>query len=219
MGLRLKAISAGRVFNQTDCVLVMGRRGCGKSHLAQKIQALWPRRIIIDSLNEYSEGEVVHSFHEFTEALLRLESSKPDEFTLVVQFHPDSDEGEHEFDEMLRLCFFFGNVQIVVEEVQLYSSPHALPEWLKKCLLIGRHNGLSLLFTTQRPGELNKTIFSQCIHIFCGQIIEGNDLRYISNILNQDADRLSSLPAREFLYFSEGEIKKINNDLKELPNS
>lgn len=197
----------------------MGRRGCGKSHLAQKIQALWPRKIIIDSVNEYSEGEVVHSFHEFTEALLRLENSKPDEFTLVIQLHPDGDEGEAEFDEILRLCFYFGNVQIVIEEPQNFSSPHKLPHWLKQCLLVGRHNGLSLLFTTQRPGELHKTIFSQCIHIFCGQIIEGNDLRYISNILNQDADRLSSLPAREFLYFREGDIKKINNDLKQLPNT
>ena len=207
------------MFNLTDCVLVMGRRGCGKSYLAQKIQALWPRRIIIDSLNEYSEGEVVHSFHEFTEAVLRLESAKPDEFTLVIQFDPDSVENEETFDEMLRLCFFLGNVQLVIEEVQLYSTPHKLPHWLKQCLLIGRHNQISLLFTTQRPGELNKTILSQCIHIFCGQIIEGNDLRYVSSFLNQDADRLSSLPAREFLYFSEGQIKKISNDLKELPNS
>lgn len=197
----------------------MGRRGCGKSHLAQKIQDLWPRKIIIDSLNEYTEGEIVHSFHDFSEALIRLESLNPDAFTLVVQFDPDTEEGEETFNEMLRLCFYFGNVQIVIEEVQLYSSPHKMPHWLKQCLLIGRHNNLSLLFTTQRPGELNKTILSQCIHIFCGQIIEGNDLRYISSFLNENSERLSSIPARQFLYFSEGNVKKITNDLKELPNS
>jgi len=170
--------------------------------------------VIIDSLNEYyEEGETVHSFHEFCEAMLRLKSMKQDNFTLVYQFDPESENGPELFDEIMRVCFYFGNIQVVIEEVQLYSSPHVLPKWLKHALLIGRHQGLSLLFTTQRPGELNKTVLSQCAHIFCGQIIEGNDLRYISSFLNQDSQKLSSLPERRFLYFNgSSEIREISND-------
>jgi DNA helicase HerA-like ATPase len=112
----------------------------------------------------------------------------------------------------MRVCYYFGHIQVVVEEVQLYSSPHTLSKWLKNCLLTGRHKGLSLLFTTQRPGELNKTILSQCSHIFCGQIVEGNDLRYVSSFLNEDSKRLSGLPPRRFLYFSDDGIKEISNE-------
>lgn len=206
-------------FNHTDCVLVMGRRGCGKSYLAKGVQNIWPRRIIIDSLNEYTEedyagAKVVHSFHEFCEALKKLHSVSQDNFVLIYQFDIESENHVDEFNEIMRLCFYFGNIQVVVEEVQLYSTPHQLPKWLKQCLLVGRHNNLSLLFTTQRPGELNKTILSQCSHIFCGQIIEGNDLRYVSSFLNQDADRLSKIPPRRFLYFYEGRVTEISNDFK-----
>lgn len=199
----------------TDCLLVMGRRGCGKSYLAKRLQELWPRKVIFDSLHEYQdECERANSFLEFCEIIARLKSASPDRFTLVVNFDIESEHSQSEFDQMLRLCYYYGNIQVIIEEVQNFSSPHNLPHWLKNCLLTGRHQNLSLLFTTQRPGELNKTILSQCSHIFCGSLIEGNDLRYISAFLRQDSQRLVQLPEREFLYFSSEGIKQITNDFK-----
>ena len=189
----------------------MGQRGCGKSYLAQGIQKIWPRRIILDTLSDYNEGEVVHSFHEFAERLQHFHSEKND-FTLIYKFDPESDLSAEEFEEILRLSYYFGNVQIVIEEIHNFSSPHVLPKWLKNCLLTGRHQNVSLLVTTQRPGELNKTILSQCGHIFVGKIVEGNDLRYISAFLRQDANRLVSLPERRFLYFSKNGVQEISND-------
>ena len=190
----------------------MGRRGCGKSYLAKRLQELWPKRVIIDSLNEYKEGIKVQSFQGFCTEIQKLKDTKAKSFVLIFQFNPEEDLNEETFNQILRVCYYFGNIQIVIEEVQLYASPHRLPHWLKQCLLTGRHKGLSLLFTTQRPGELNKTILSQCAHIFCGQIVEGNDLRYIASFLNQDAQRLSSLPERRFIYFSDDGIKEISNN-------
>ena len=151
-----------------DCLLVMGRRGCGKSYLAKKLQELWPRKIIFDTLHEYqSESETANSFLEYCDKLARLKSMSPDRFTLVVNFDIESEASQVEFNQMLRLAYYYGNVQIIIEEIQNFSSPHFLPLWLKNCLLTGRHQNISLLFTTQRPGELNKTILSQCAHIFC----------------------------------------------------
>lgn len=190
----------------------MGRRGCGKSYLAKRLQELWPKRVIIDSLNEYKDGDKVKTFKDFCEKLIEFKNTKAKSFVLVFQFNPEEELNEETFNQILRVCYYFGNIQIVIEEVQLYASPHRLPHWLKQCLLTGRHKGLSLLFTTQRPGELNKTILSQCAHIFCGQIVEGNDLRYIASFLNQDAQRLSSLPERRFIYFSDDGIKEISNN-------
>lgn len=201
-------------FQSHDCVLIMGTRGCGKSYLAQRIQKIWPRRVIIDSLNEYTEGTVVYSFNEFAQKLSEFKSVNQHDFELVYQFDPESNISEVEFEQIVRLCYYFGNIQLVIEEIQLYSTPHVLPHWLKNALLTGRHQNISLLFTTQRPGELNKTILSQCSHIFCGRIVEGNDLRYISGFLRQDANKLINLPERKFLYFSKNGISEINNDFK-----
>lgn len=197
----------------TDCILIMGTRGTGKSYLCQKLQLLWPRRVVIDTLDEYSEGEVVHSFHEFTEAMARFDREKAENFVLILKFDPESDDNAAEFDQIVRLCYYFGGIQLVIEEVQTFATPHNLPKWLKNALLTGRHQKMSLIFTTQRPGELHKTILSQCNHIFCGRIAEGNDVRYISSFLNQSSERLSSLPDRRFLYWSRGHVIEVENSL------
>lgn len=176
---------------------------------------MWPRRIIIDSLFEYGpdDGHVVSTFEEFSKYLIERKSDGSD-FVLIYQFEPESNVSQVEFDEIVRVAYYFGNVQLVIEEVQLYSTPHSLPKWLKQALLTGRHQNMSLLFTSQRPGEIHKTIISQCAHIFCGKIVEGNDLRYTSYFLGNDSEKLPLLADRKFLYRDEtGLVKEISNDI------
>jgi len=144
----------------------MGTRGCGKTTLSQNIQRVWPRRVILDTLDEYDSDLAVHSFDEFAEKMKALKNAKSQSFEVIYQFDPESTLSSTEFDEIMRLCYYFGNIQVVLEEVQLYASTHDLPHWLENCLLRGRHHNVSLLFTTQRPGNLNKTVLSQCQHIF-----------------------------------------------------
>lgn len=200
-------------FESHHCILVMGTRGCGKSTLAQNIQKIWPRRVVIDTLDEYPHDgpNVVHSFEQFAQRMDYFKEFNIQEFNLIFQFNPESKLSDVEFDQVMRLCYYFGNIQVVLEEIQEHSSVHALPHWLRQCLLKGRHQNISILATTQRPGELNKTVLSQCQHIFCGQIIEGNDLRYIAGFLRQAAERLVNLPKGQFIYFSSQGVTEINN--------
>jgi DNA helicase HerA-like ATPase len=199
----------------TDNILVMGRRGCGKSHLAKQIQKKFPRRIIIDTLNEYrNEGELFSNFSDFSKKLIQLKREKSKKFVLVYQASVESEDFEAEFNEILRISYYFGNIQIVIEEIQMHCHTGWIPSWLKKNLLIGRHQGISLLFTSQRPGEVHKTIVSQCHHIFCGKLIDSNDIKYVSNFLNQDSQKLISLPDRKFIYFDGINIREISNDFK-----
>lgn len=216
-------------FEGVDCILVMGRRGCGKSHLARMIQEfeksrgerLWSRRVIFDPLDEYKiekkkfpDRVAVHTFHQFTAALEHFKKTQSKSFELVVKIDPEASEElqELEFNEELKLCFYFEHIQIVVEEVQLFSNTHSLPKWLKNCLLIGRHKGLSLMFTSQRPGEVHKTILSQCHHVFCGQISEGNDLRYLSNFLGDETKKLPTFPRRRFLHYGPAGIAEFSSE-------
>lgn len=202
------------MITETDCLLIMGTRGCGKSYLCQMIQKIFPRRVIIDSVDEYPDENAVFSFDQFAQKIVELEKTGARDFEIVFKFDPEVGQNTEEFDELLRCLYYFGNIQIVIEEVQLFSAPHSVPKWLKNCLLTGRHQGLSLIFTTQRPGELNKTILSQCNHIFCGRLVEGNDLRYVSAFLNQDAAKLSTLQDRNFLYFSKNGVSEFSTNGK-----
>lgn len=201
------------MINSTDCAIVLGQRGCGKSFLAKGFQSLWPRRVIIDSLNEYSEGIIVHNFNDFADTLYHFHETNQKEFVLIYQFDFDSRISEEEFYQIIRVCYYLGNVQIVVEEIQLYTSVHSMPWSLENSLLTGRHQNISLLFTSQRPGMVNKTIISQCSHIFIGHIKESNDIRYLKGIIGDEAEKLRDLPDRKFLYFNRDGMQEISNDI------
>ena len=200
-------------FQYTDCLMVIGRRGCGKTFLSKNLQKIWPKKIIIDTLDEYEGQDVVYDFESFTQRLCELKNSDSQNFELIVRFNPESRISATEFDEICRLVWYFKNVQLVVEEVQSHASPHYLSHWLKHCMLKGRHHGISVLATTQRPGELNKTILSQCAHIFCGSLFEPNDVLYMSKTLGVSQDDILALPDRTFYYKSAQGVTKISNNL------
>jgi ABC-type dipeptide/oligopeptide/nickel transport system ATPase component len=190
----------------------MGRRGCGKSYLAKKIQEMWPKRVIIDSLREYSDGIIVRNFDDFCAQMELFKKNNTPKFNLIFQFPPGVIANIEIFNQILKVCYHFRNIQVVIEEIQKYSSPHQLPTWLEECVFTGRHANMSLLFTTQRPGMVNKGILSQCAHIFIGPLTDGNDLRYVSAFLNEETQKLVSIPERQFIYFKDGDKKQISNN-------
>lgn len=192
----------------------MGQRGCGKSHLAKSIQKLWPKRVIIDTLDEYPDtADTVFNFNDFADKMATLKSEGASSFEVIFKFDDESRNGEVEFDEVMRLCYYFGSLQVVIEEIQTHASPHEMPHWLEKILLKGRHQNVSVLSTTQRPGLLNKTVLSQCDHVFVGTTIEGNDLRYVAAFLGESVDRLTHLPMRRFLYRGPEGITEVPNEI------
>jgi hypothetical protein len=208
------------VFTSTDKFLVLGRSGCGKSYLARKIQTIYPKRIIFDPLGEYYSERgpgVFHvtSFNEFSAKLVELKQKPLKRFTIVFNFDPETSDHRLIFNECLRLVYYFGNVLVVIEEAQLFATTHELCQWFRNMMLTGRHQGLALLFTSQRPGELHKTILSQCTHVFAGQLIDKNDMNYLSAVFGEKSKTLAHLSERRFLYFKLGikEPVEVSNSL------
>jgi DNA helicase HerA-like ATPase len=209
----------------TDCNAILGMRGCGKTHLGRNIQKIYPKIVIIDALKEYKESEerklggiIFSDFNEFCAALFEVKNKRKKRFRLIFQFNEDDENTELIFEQLIRVLYKCGNLVIVIEEIQLYSTPHKVSHWLRNLFLTGRHQNLGVIFTTQRPGELNKTILSQCAHLFVGQMHEKNDIKYISNFLGVDAEKLTELKKRFFLHWTPGgETSVIDNDFKIRP--
>lgn len=203
------------MFKSTDVFLTLGRRGSGKSYLARRISQAYPRRVIIDTLCEFSDsdGSVASNFEEF--GTLVLNSENQNEFTIICQFDVEESDHDAQFEEMLRVVWYRGNCMLYIEEIQTFASTHSLGQWMRNCIFQGRHRNLSMIFTTQRPGECNKSLLSQSSHIFCGSLHEKNDIEYVRSILGEEAYKLSNLPERQFCYFQPGrQLTWINNDLK-----
>jgi ABC-type dipeptide/oligopeptide/nickel transport system ATPase component len=192
-------------FSNIDKVLIIGASGCGKSYLGRIVQKSFNRIVCFDIMNEYhvKDDFVINNFQEYSQMIRRIENENLKSFFYVVKFSIDDD---HEMMEMflnqaLRLNFHVGNMTTVIEEVQEYCDPYNIPKYVRKSMLMGRHHELSFVMTSQRPALLNKTIISQCTHIFCGRLVDKNDLKYVSAFLGRDSKELSSLSKGEFLWY------------------
>lgn len=198
-------------FEQADCITVLGTRGTGKSTLARKISGAWPRKVIIDPINDWTEGLIVRSFNEFSLKLGQFKREEKRSFTIIFRFSPDDHNKEEILDEVLRLCFHFTDLQVIIDEVQLFASPQYVSTYLKNILFLGRHKKVSLMAITQRPSQLNKNILSQSAHVFAGQLHEKNDLRVISDFLQIETEKIINNKKGIFFWFRPTEkIELIN---------
>lgn len=189
-------------FKQTDKILILGRSGCGKSFLGKKIQQAFPRLVIFDITDEYpADQNTIRTFDEFTN-FARHAGSLP-RFKKVVKFSDELNQEQLQatFDAMLKILFTIGDMTIVIEEIQEYCSTHKLPEYLWKSMTRGRHRNLGFIITTQRPGQLHKTVLSQSTHVITGNLIDKNDVTTVATFLGRDSKEVSSLRDREFLWF------------------
>ena len=71
-------------FVSTDKFLFIGRSGTGKTYLCKQIQKIFPRRVIFDSMGEYTEKDfknndnffIISNFTEFTNTISFIKDDK-----------------------------------------------------------------------------------------------------------------------------------------------
>lgn len=194
-------------FGPTDIMTIVAIRGHGKTRLSKKIQAAYPRKIVIDRMDEYprentAERYVVRTFEQFGNALLwSVDKSR---FEIVVKFDIEQDDHSEFFNQVMRCTYYRGDVLVVIEEIWNFASNNRMPKWLHEVVWTGRHQGIALLSTSQIPAMVHKAFFSQAAHVFCGVVHEKNAVEYLRASLGPLADRLSSLPRGRFAHYRPG---------------
>lgn len=190
-------------FTEIDKILILGTSGCGKSYLGKTIQLSFSRVVVFDALDEYQTDQknIIRSWDELTK-FIDENAEKPSFFRVIKFDFSDDDDYRITFiDHALKLLYYMGDVTIVIEEIQLFSTPHSISTNLKNCMTTGRHKRLSFIITSQRPSLMNKTILSQSTHIFCGNLIDKNDIQYVGNFIGTEKNLLSSLKKGQFVWF------------------
>ena len=190
------------IFQTADCFCIFGKRKSGKSYLARKINAAYPRQVIIDPVEDWTDGEIIYSFNSFCEKIKNIKKNNIREYKLIFRFGIDEKNTPEIFNEILRICLYLGDLQIIIDEVQMFCNPNWMPPHLKNVVFIGRHKKVGYMAITQRPAQINKGLLSQAEHIFCGQLHDKNDLRAVADFIGDDINDLINLPARNFIYFS-----------------
>ena len=176
-------------------ILIFGKRGTGKSYLANKLIERERRLLIYDTLGEYTDGvvfdaEYAERFKEFWKHVYRRN------FRLIYRPLVPVDE----IDEIAELVFLLGNMTFLIEEIDCYCTSYAISDSLAHIVQRGRHKDITLIGVTQRPFGIHRLLTSQAKEIYIFGTNEPRDREYLKLLLGTEIEaKLDQLEQYQYI--------------------
>ena len=121
---------------------------------------------------------------------------------LVVHFRANHREN---LDLLCRLLPHVRDCVLAVDELALFLPPGALAPAVTSVLISGRHEGIRLAGTAQRPSLVNITARSAAQRLSIFRMIEPTDVDAVRNVLPVDLrDSVPVLPSQVSIEWAEG---------------
>lgn len=158
------------VTNKAHIMAVLGSSGSGKSTFVKReIGRGHPRLLVWDPMAEYQGATT----SKIADLLATLKASK---FSVVFRPSNDPKVRAPQFDLVCRAAMAAGNLTFVVEELRFVTTPSRAPlGWAQVCLQ-GRHKGLRVYGTSQRPASIDKDFLGNCTRIRTGRLTYPEDV-------------------------------------------
>jgi len=200
------------MFHNFSKICIFGISGTGKSYLCRNLQNYFNNNFIFDTLNEYTaqDGMIFNDYLSFSNYVIQTQNQNG--LKAIFQFPLENSQKSELFDECIRLLYYRGKCNIVIEEVQNFASVHTIPPFLKQASLTGRHQEVSFITTTQRVAEIHKSLLSQAHHIYCGYTDSPTDLKTLREFGFNDMT-IANLNDREFIWKHNRDFVKVSNNL------
>ncbi len=181
-------------------ILIFGKRGSGKSYLANKLIEPERRLFVFDTLSEYNQG-VLFGTEEKDQCLEFWRRVYQKQFRLIYRpINPES-----EIDEICDLIFVLGNVTFLVEEIDCYCSAYKISPTFAQIIQRGRHKNITLIGITQRPYGIHRLLTSQAKEIYIFNTNEPRDREYLRTLLGQEIEpKLDALEQYQYIKWSDG---------------
>lgn len=184
--------------NEKKIILIFGKRGSGKSYLANKLIENEQKLLIFDTLSEYTKGVVFEDYDKFAEFWKRVYIHP---YRLIYRpLKPDL-----EIERIAELVFTIGDICFLVEEIDCYCTAYQIGESFAHVIQRGRHKNITLIGVTQRPYGINRLLTSQAKEIYIFNTNEPRDREYLRTLLGQEIDsKLDSLKQYEYVKWTDG---------------
>lgn len=182
-------------------VVVLGRRGSGKTTLVKSWLPGLRRLLVVDPNHEYKGGTVCTRVGALYEA-----AREADTFQLVYRPPvgiPDDDELAR-VDLVAAVALDVGRCLLVIDEADRYvkHGRDTLPH-VAQAINQGRHRGVGMVTVARRPSRLPKDVIENASALYLFHLHEPHSLRYLAGIIGADVERLRGLGPGEYAAWDE----------------
>lgn len=171
--------------------VILGRKGSGKTYLANKLSLGYTKIVICDPLNDYIGGHIFSTFPEFESQFNDLYFR--DSFRVIAKFTTDDD-----FDQLFTFLFNYRNFAILIDETDMFAAYNSVLPSVKRLISYGRHRSIDLIMISRRPYELNRLVTSQADLIITFKQTEKRDIDFMAT-LGIDPGQVAGLEKYKFI--------------------
>ena len=181
-------------------ILIIGKRGSGKSYLAQKMIADHRRLLVYDIMSEYTGG-IVFGTETHSEFCTFWLMSYKRNFRLI--YRPI--QPKKEIEDLASCVFALGNMTFVVEEIDSICTAYDLPETFSRLIARGRHRNITLIGVTPAPFGIHRDLTRQAKEIYVFNTKEPRDRDYLRTLLGQGIEaKLDALEQYQYVKWEDG---------------
>jgi hypothetical protein len=196
--------------NKANLTAVIGSTGSGKSLWIKRQLKRRPSRLIVwDPMREY--GDLAGPLTDTSHVIAHLATcGSSGGFTLVFQPSHHPKISARQFDLLCSAAMAAGRCTLIAEELaSVTRAGYSPPGWLR-VVTQGRHAGLTVIGTTQRPALIDKTFLDNATTVRCGRLNTAAGRRYMADLLDVPADTLAGLKPLEWVSkdMSSGKISR-----------
>lgn len=195
---------------KNQIIIVLGKKGSGKTYLMRRLIADKLRVVIYDPLRQFPGSGVIIA--QPVPLIEYLKARGPGEFKAVYQpdfsARDDKDIIQREFKTVCRIVDCLSDVYFVIDEIDLYTSHSACPAYFNNFIQRGRHKRISLAVTTRRHTETTRHLTAQADILISFHQHEPNDIKYLGGFFGSLAQDLPRLPPYHYIKYDNGTVTK-----------
>jgi len=171
-------------------LIITGSSQAGKSYWTKRYIAKAQRVLVVDHLQEYQDltaiaGPGLRKLISFFTSFL---PDRPQSWALA--YRPGVDSLLLDFDMICTWAWEIGNLTFVIEEISWYASNNRMPPALANLVARGRHRGIQMIVTAQRPAQIPMLYRENATRLICFRCHEPNSLDYLRTWIRSGDDRL-----------------------------
>ena len=179
-----------------DRALIIGKTGSGKSYWIKKMLPSFNRFIFYDPKHQHNDVKALlvkdikalrSAFYKYPKIIYR-------------PFVPNDDE----FNEICRICYFRGNMTLILDEVSYHVSSNRIQHFHKILMTTGRTRGIGVWNCTQRPREVvHNVLISETDHVICFRLNLLTDRKKLAESFSEIFMTADELTDYKYIYYNE----------------